>query len=129
MIIADTSVWVEFFRRRDSSIARALDSLLAQGEIAMTGVVLAEVLQGARDHDDFRRLADLMAGLPFLEMRQETWVQAGELSFGLRREGRLVPLTDLVLAAVALEGGHEIFTLDEHFGRVPGLRLHEAGPE
>jgi len=126
VIIADTSIWIEFFRRRDSPTARALDSLLAQGQVGITGIVLAEVLQGARDDDDFRRLADLLTGLPFLKVEQETWVRAGELSFRLRGQGPLVPLTDLVLAAVALEGSHEVFTLDDHFQRVPGLRVYEG---
>lgn len=91
----------------------------------MTGLVLAEVLQGARD-EDFQKLADLMTALPFLPADQDTWARAGELSFQLRRLGRLTPLTDLLIAAVALEGGHQVFTLDDHFQYVPGLRLYEV---
>ncbi len=44
----------------------------------------------------------------------------------LRGQGRLIPLTDLIIASLALEGDHQVFTLDEHFQRVPGLKLHEA---
>jgi predicted nucleic acid-binding protein len=36
-------------------------------------------------------------------------------------------LADVVIAAHALEGGHALFTRDEHFRHVPGLRLHAAG--
>ena len=55
-----------------------------------------------------------------------------EVAGGLSRvaisgiEGRLTPLTDLLIAALALEGEHQVFTLDDHFQRVPGLRLYEA---
>lgn len=38
----------------------------------------------------------------------------------------LTPLVDLLVATLVLEDGHEVCTPDEHFQRVPGLRLYEA---
>jgi predicted nucleic acid-binding protein len=36
-----------------------------------------------------------------------------------------LPLSDLVLAALALTTGMEVFTLDNHFRKVPGVRLFD----
>ena len=40
--------------------------------------------------------------------------------------GQRIPVTDALIAAIALEGQHEVFTRDErHFERIPGLRLYQ----
>ena len=127
MIIADTSVWVVFLRDLRAPEADELDTLLAQDEIAMTGVVLAEVLQGARSERDLNRLQSLLTALPYVDPGQAEWSTVGELSFRLRRRGITIPITDLAIAAVALANGCAVYTLDEHFERTPGLKLHVPG--
>ncbi|MBI2918452.1 MAG: PIN domain-containing protein [Chloroflexi bacterium] len=127
MIVADTSVWIESFRRPGSPVVREMDLLLAEGDVAITGVVLAEVLQGARSESELERLKSLLGGLPLLQDDWSTWTLAGELSYKLRHQGQGVPLTDLAVAAVCIENDCALFALDQHFQRIPGLRLHEVG--
>ncbi len=93
----------------------------------MVGPVIAELLQGARDERERDSLAQTLLALPYLDTTQAAWARAGALSFGLRRRGRKLPLSDLVLAAIAVEGGHAVYSLDVHFRVVPELKLHEPG--
>ena len=129
MVIADTSVWVQAFRVRASQERREVDRLLAQGEIAMVGVVLAEMLQGTRSRQEFDELSLRLTALPFLSTTKETWLEVGALSYQLRQRGLTLPLVDLVIAALALGHDLEVYTLDQDFQRIPGLRLHQAGEE
>jgi predicted nucleic acid-binding protein len=64
-----------------------------------------------------------------LETSFAIWRRAGELSLALRRRGITVPLSDLVVAGLALEHGCAIYTLDSHshFDRIPDLPLHRVG--
>jgi tRNA(fMet)-specific endonuclease VapC len=49
---------------------------------------------------------------------------AADLYATLRREGRLLPDADLLIAATALAHGHTLVTSNlKHFERVPGLQL------
>ena len=125
MILVDTSVWIRSARQRSPREALELDSLLAQDEVAVTEIVIAEVLQGSRAPADFDVLADKLDALHFLDATKETWRRAGQLSFQLARQGLPTPLADLAIAAVALEHDVALYAVDEHFQRVPGLRLHE----
>ena len=127
MVIVDSNVWIHWLRTPNTDVGREFVRLLDSQQAAMAGVVLAEVLQGARGKPEFDRLRTLLAALPYLETTKRTWVRAGELAMELRGQGRLIPLTDLIIAALAQGGDYEVFTLDEHFKRVPGLRLYEAG--
>ena len=128
-VIADTSVWIQFLRVGGPREHRELDRLLAQGDVVMVGVVMAELLQGARNPQEYEELGVRLAGLPYVSETKNTWVQVGTLSYRLRQEGLAVGAMDLLIAALALEHGHEVYTLDEHFQRIPGLRLHEAHSE
>ncbi len=129
MVIADTNVWINSIRVPGSMIAYELGRLLRGNQIVMVGVVLSELLQGSRSRREFDELRLTIDSLPFLNASQDMWVEAGRLGMDLRRLGAPIPLTDLVIAAQAIEGDHEIYTLDRHFQRIAGLRLYEIDQE
>ncbi len=93
----------------------------------MVGMVLAELLQGIRGAREGKRVRAALRQLPFLDTSREHWERAGELSSALRRKGRTIPLSDLLIASVALSHDLEIFTTDPHFRAVPGLKLRGGG--
>ena len=102
-----------------------MDTLLFSGEVEMVGMVMTEVLQGARTRREFEILGDRLAALRFLNMNRETWISVGELALGLRERGAMIPLTDLIIAAVAMQYGEPVYAADDHFQRIPGLLLYE----
>jgi len=61
--------------------------------------------------------------LPILNPTPNTWVEAGRISFMLRRKGIIIPTTDLIIAALALENNCMVLTLDSHFRQIPGIEL------
>ena len=63
MVIADTSVWIPFFNRPGSPEKATLDILIDADEIALVGVVLAELLQGCRTESERHSLSDVLAAL------------------------------------------------------------------
>lgn len=125
-VVVDTSVWVQYFRDPQSAHGDEVERLIGAGEVALVGVVYTELVRGARDERELLLLKHRLEALPFIEVSREIWRRAGELLFQLRRQGVSVPLPDAIIAAIALEGGHQLYTLDEHFQRVPGLRVYEA---
>ena len=124
MVIADSSVWIDFQRAPDSEVGRELDRLLANNEVVMVGPVLTEVLQGARSEGELEFFSSHLTALWFLETNQETWVRAGELNHRLRQEGRVLALGDLIIATLALEYNVPVYSLNGDFDRVSGVRRH-----
>ncbi len=124
-IIVDTTVWIEFFRNEKSSISIHLQGLLRSGQVALTGMVLAEILQGVKGAREAATVRKSLEHLPFMETDREVWQMAGEMSASLRRRGRTIPLSDILIASVALNKDCEVFTTDPHFEGIPGLRLHK----
>lgn len=124
MVIADSSVWIDFQRDPDSQVGRELDRLLADGEVIMVGPVLTEVLQGSRSDSDFELLVDALSNLSFLESTQQMWEEAGKLNYLLKLEGRVLAMSDLMIATLALEHDIPVYSLNGDFDRVPGLQRH-----
>ena len=106
-----------------------MDSLLASGEISLVGFVALELLQGARASDEFDALRERLDGLGFLDSDKDTWFMAGRLANELKRQGRTIPLSDLIIAVVAIQHDEPLLTTDRHFEAVPGLRLHRIGTD
>lgn len=121
MVLVDTSVWISFLNRPGSPEKRVIDGLIDTDEAAIVGVVLAELLQGCRSESERSVLKDLLLALPYIDITQSTWIKAGELSVALRKKGVTLPLSDVVLAAAAIEHSCPVYTLDRHFQKIPGI--------
>ncbi|MDA1348202.1 MAG: PIN domain-containing protein [Chloroflexi bacterium] len=129
MVIADSNIWIHYLRRPREPVGLELQMLIDSERVLMVGVVLAEVLQGARGGREYAALLPRLGSFPYQEMSKETWAKVGEIAVQLRIQGKITPLTDLSIAALALEGGHEVYSLDQHFERIPGLSLYSPRDE
>src|SRR5574337_1567487 len=77
-----------------------------------------------RSSEDVDTILSNLAGLRFLDTTFSTWKRAGELSASLRRKGVTLPVSDLIIGALAIEHGYPVYTLDGHFRHIPGLTLY-----
>jgi predicted nucleic acid-binding protein len=69
VIVADTSVWIDFFRGGDTAQGAQLVVRAEEDrEISLTDVVLAGILQGLRSHHDVRRVERRLAPLEGLRL-------------------------------------------------------------
>jgi hypothetical protein len=85
-----------------------------------------ELLAGVRNTEERLLVQQGLDGLDYYEMTERTWGLAGELSASLRAKGRTVPVSDCIVAALALEHDCAVLTADSHFRQIPRLKLHSA---
>jgi len=124
VIVADTSVWIVYFTGTEPSVRVALRALIRRGRVALVGVVLAELLQGCRTPNEAETILSTLTGLHFLDTTFSSWKRTGELGSLLRRKGITLPLSDLIIGAVAMDHKCQVFTLDIHFRQIPGVKLY-----
>ncbi len=48
----------------------------------------------------------------------DTWLEAGRLSFALKKKGKTIYLADCYIAILAMEHNCSILTLDKHFKEI-----------
>jgi predicted nucleic acid-binding protein len=115
--VVDTSVWIDFFRGEAGAVAR-LDVLLADGFVAITGPIRAEVLSGARSSMHYERLRALFDGLVAVADPPALWERVAEYRFALARGGFQAEIVDLAIAVATLARGFRLLTRDRDFERI-----------
>jgi len=122
-LLPDTCAWVDFFRGRQTPLAKALEQSLVSGEVLTCGVVLLELLQGIKNPSEEEQVKNALLALPHLEMNRDLWIKAGNLSSTLRAKGHILPLADIIIANFALENNCAVLTIDRHFEVIDGLTV------
>ncbi len=116
MILVDSSAWIEFLRPGGvPSVRRAVGRALASDTVLTLPLIVAEVVQGAPDEETLQELAEDFSALEWVSMGGDTALTAARLGYALRRSDRPVPVTDLLIAAGALQADAVLWHLDSHF--------------
>jgi predicted nucleic acid-binding protein len=117
MLLVDSSVWIDRSLRVETDATRFVDERDGQEEIAITGVIYQEVLQGARSQRGFDALKDMLSYMLLLEPRElSTYEIAADLYRRARKAGFTVRSpNDCLVAAVALETGALLVHNDRDF--------------
>jgi predicted nucleic acid-binding protein len=124
LVLVDTGIWAAFFSKPASLEKREIDTLLDDDRVALTGPIVAEILRGFRRKEQADWVASRLQLAHYLEPMWEDWRNAAELGRELAAKGHDIPLTDLVVAAVARRTNISVFTSDPHFDLIVGLKRY-----
>ena len=124
-VVLDTSAYSQF-RRGHQAI---LDIVRRSETIALPAIVLGELHSGFRSGnrcaEHVAQLAQFLSkpSVRVLNVTEETALRYAEIDAYLKKRGRPIPRNDVWIAAVALEHGLHLVTLDAHFREIPMLLI------
>jgi predicted nucleic acid-binding protein len=121
LILVDSSVWIDFFSPLPARAGKELRRMIADAEpFAIAGVIVAEILQGlTRDVSQIERYLEMW---DILEPRGfSTYREAAAIFRLARSKGISLSTIDTLIAAIAMEHGTAVFTLDKDFSRIARL--------
>lgn len=121
-VLVDSSYYIAGLRLgRDPLRALAAESMTR--DLATCGIVRCEVGRGIRYPNVLRRFHaawDVMVNVP---TDNDLWEKIEAMAWTLDRQGTVLPLTDVMIACCALRIGATVLTFDNHFSRIPGLKV------
>jgi predicted nucleic acid-binding protein len=117
MVIVDTTVWIDYFRGIENAETVWLGRQLERQRLALTDLILCEVLQGIRDPTQFvLARGQLLRFFVFINGGAELAVAAARNYRHLREHGYTVRKTiDCLIATFCLQEGHELLHRDRDF--------------
>lgn len=117
MVIIDSSVWINYFRGVSSAEVEWVDRELGKQRLAITDLILCEVLQGVRGRAAFDMvLADLQLCAVLNTGGVNLAVSAARNFLQLRERGYTVRKTiDCLIATFCLQEDHELLHRDRDF--------------
>ncbi len=118
-VLIDTCAWIDFFKSETGHLGNQVAELIEVDQAAITGVVIAELLQGIKHENESKRLQVLFKSIYHLSTEDRDWFAAGQFAQQLRKKGLTLPLTDVLIATIAQRHAVPVLTLDKHFQYLP----------
>jgi predicted nucleic acid-binding protein len=121
MIVVDTSVWIDVLNDADTPPARRCAQMIEEGEpVALTDVILTEVLQGLRSEREADAVERHLRAFPILRLEGvEDFVLAAQLYRRARQAGVTIRKTlDCLIAAPCVRTGAPLLHADSDFDRL-----------
>jgi len=126
-IVLDTNAYSEFMAGNQS----VFDHIIESDNVYISTVVLGELYAGFRggnryatNNEELKRFLT-KNGVTIIDVTKETAEIFGEIKAVLSKQGKMIPLNDIWIAAHSIETGSILITFDSHFKNIPGLRLWE----
>ncbi|MBI5418843.1 MAG: PIN domain-containing protein [Deltaproteobacteria bacterium] len=121
ILLVDTSVWIDFFAGRNTQQVSIFKKAVREGaDLALTRLILAEILQGVPSDPEFARLRGALSSFRvLLPESEETFVKAASLYRTGRKRGVTIrSLIDCVIAAIAMEHEAVVLHRDRDYDRI-----------
>jgi hypothetical protein len=122
VIVVDTSIWIEFFRGRNTALVDQLRKLLEQDQVLLAAPVRLEILMGAA-RKEVPTLRRVLSALPLLLPSDKIWQKLEVWVDRARKAGERFGSMDLLIAAIADDHGASVWSTDGDFARMARLNL------
>lgn len=128
MILSDTSVWIDYFNGQQNIHTNKLDELLSSELVIIGDIILAEILQGFRNDNDFQQAKDALIRLHCYSIsNREIAIKSAENYRTLRKKGITVrKTTDLLIGTFCIENKIPLLHNDKDFNSLKELGLQEV---
>ena len=111
MIIVDTSIWIDFFKKKLDEFD-ILINLIETGQIIILDVIAAELLQGAKSKREVKIIKAYWDNL-FKYTEDDLIVQAGEFSYKNKLIDKGIGLIDSIIITAAKNSNSMLWTRDK----------------
>ena len=124
-VLVDSSYYIRLARLGIDPL-QTLGMASMERDLAVCGVVRCEVARGIRQQsilEKFQRFWDVMIYVP---SDLHLWKEVEETVWQLDRKGITLPLTDIVIGCSAKKIGAAVLTFDDHFYKIPELKVVQS---
>ena len=117
MLLVDTSVFIEFFKGSQVQETELLSQVLRdQNNVALTGVIYQEVLQGIREDKTFKDIKNILDDFVYLNTPEEIYLESAILYRKLRKKGVTIRKSaDILVAQMAIHHNIPLLQYDRDF--------------
>ena len=124
-ILLDTNAYSSFM----AGDQIVLDYLVESEVVYVSAIMLGELFAGFRGGKKYTSNVEELKrflskdGIRIIDVTIETAEIFGEIKNELRKKGKMIPSSDIWIAAHAIETGSKVITYDSHFRSISGLRI------
>jgi len=120
VILADTSVWIDYFNGIENRQTESLDRILSEQSVLIGDIILTEILQGFDSEKEFRLAKQALDPLDCVHLGGKSLAIKAASNFRfLRSKGVTIRKTvDMLIASWCIEHEVELLHNDKDFDRI-----------
>jgi Predicted nucleic acid-binding protein, contains PIN domain len=117
MIVADTSVWIDYLKGIEAPHTDILDQELLYNRIITGDIIIAEFLQGFKNDKDYHHAKEIIDALEYYDfVGKEIAHKAAQNFRNLRKKGITIRKTiDVIIATFCIENNFQLIHNDKDF--------------
>jgi len=124
-VLVDTDVIIDFLNGIEPQ-AGAVEKLLREYRLFLSSITVFELFAGVTGGRRISAIEKLVQSTHVFEIGEKEARTAASIYTGLKRRGRLIGNSDLLIAATALSKNMHLYTRNlDHFSRIEGLTVWE----
>lgn len=127
MLVLDTTILIDALHRRKAALKKIIELEETKETICTTQINVLELYKGAffptKSDEDILKVKRLLDALVVININDDTYELFAVLSSELKSRGESINDFDELIAAITMTNGAAIVTNDNHFRRIPGLRV------
>lgn len=117
MIVVDSSVWVDYFRARETNATHFIRTSNIEDEIIVGDIILLEVLQGAESNKHARRMDTALRHFELRRMLDPALASRAARNYRILRDKGIAICNrvNLIIGTFCIEGNHGLLHQDPVF--------------
>ncbi len=117
MMMVDSSVWIDYFRGKQTPQCEFLDHMLSNDLLVVGDLILLEVLQGFSEGKDLQLATRVMRSMDVVELGgEDVAMKAAQYYRTLRSKGITIRKTiDTLIATRCIHDGYELLFSERDF--------------
>ncbi len=127
MAILDSSFLIDILRNNKDAVALLDELEEREPSLFITAPSVMELWEGALKHTlpekEKQDIEALLAATAMLPLDASAAKIAAEIKHELGQKGLPIEIEDVMIAGIARLHAEKVVTRDEHYGRIPGLRV------
>jgi tRNA(fMet)-specific endonuclease VapC len=127
MLVLDTTILIDALHRKKAALRKIVELEDAEETICTTQINVLELYKGAylptKSDEDIQKVKKLLDAFMVLRINDDTYECFAALSAKLKSCGESISDFDELIAAITMTNDAAIVARDNHFKRIPGLKV------
>lgn len=119
-VMIDSSWYIQRAKNKQDPLL-ILAAFAETRDLAVCGLITCEISRGIQSTRVLSRYQEVWENMLYVESNADRWKETLQLAWELDRQGQVLPLQDLHIAACAQHIGAVVLTEDQHFHNIPGM--------
>lgn len=115
ILLADTNIIIDYWKPASREVYEVLNKVFVSNDVVIPGIVRAELLLGSRSEKNQKEMHENLAEFDTLDLERADWEALGDQLYNYRTHGVTIPISDAIMASIALTYGIPVWSNDKHF--------------